>query len=103
MTTAPQTMPNMPTALRIEINPFPLELLDDGLLQPEARLALGNVLRQRLLDLWGRLEVEVLRSAGGTQASAVDCVGDLPLTCLARGFAAIDLGRELGPRRSHVE
>jgi hypothetical protein len=58
---------------------FPLQLLDDRLLQPKARLALGDVLRQRLLDLRGGLEVEVLYAASGAQASPINSVGCLPL------------------------
>src|SRR5262245_13978862 len=103
MTTAPQTMPKMPTALRIDLDALPPELLDDRLLQPEARLAFGDVFRQRRPDLRTGLEIEVLGAAGGPQAAPVDGVGRLLLPRLTRRLPAIHLGRELGPRRRHVE
>src|SRR5947207_931985 len=102
MTTTPQMRPNMPTALRIQLKPLLLELLYDRLFEPKARLALGDVRCQGLLDLRRRLEIEMFGASSGTQAAPVNRIGGFPLAGSACCFPAVHLGRELGARCSHI-
>src|SRR5689334_9074780 len=98
----PHRMTSKPRTLRIGINSLLAQLVEDRPLQPKADLSLRNVLRDQILDLPRRLEVEMLIAAGGAQAAAVNRVGEQLLARLARRGSSIELRRQLGARLGEV-
>src|SRR5262245_23307482 len=93
----PHRTTSKPRTLRIGINPLLSQLVENRSLKPKADLSLRHVFCDQILDPLRRFEIEMLIAAGGTQAAAIDSVGEHLLACLACCGSSVELRCQLGP------
>src|SRR5262245_28643418 len=98
----PHRTTSKPRTLRIRIDSLRSQLVEDGSLKPKAHLSLWHEFCDQIFDPLGRLEIEMLIAAGGSQAAAIDCISEHPLACLARRGSGVEPRCQLGARFGEI-